>query len=68
MKAMSFDLENPIQPEGELVGSAEVVLIGRRHVEVAVEVVQNQRVILNGRVIMVKVRDGRAQELGDLVG
>lgn len=68
LKAMSFDLENPIQPEGELVGSAEVVLIGRRHVEVAVEVVQNQRVILNGRVIMVKVRDGRAQELGDLVG
>lgn len=50
------------------MGSAEVVLIGRRHVEVAVEVVQNQRVILNGRVIMVKVRDGRAQELGDLVG
>jgi len=68
LKAMSFDLENPIQPQGLLTSSAEIVLIGRRHIEVAVEVTQNDKILLKGRVILVKVRNNKAQELSSVIG
>lgn len=68
LRAMSFELENPILPEGELSASALVMLISRRHVEVSVEVVQQNRIILKGRVVLVKVRNNKATELKDVTG
>lgn len=68
LRAMSFELENSILPEDDLCAEAIVVLIGKRHVEVAVEVIQKDRVLLKGRVILVRVSNNRAQELSAFVG
>lgn len=63
LRAMSFELESPINPDVTLTALAEIMLIGRRHVEVDVEVKQNERLILKGRVVLVRVREKKAQEL-----
>lgn len=63
LRAMSFELESPINPFDTLTALAEIMLIGRRHVEVVVEVKQNERLILKGRVVLVRVREKKAQEL-----
>jgi hypothetical protein len=68
LRAMSFEMESPILPEGELIASAEVLLIGNRHVEVVVEVFQTNKLLLKGRIVLVRVSQNRATELQPFQG
>ncbi len=48
-----------------LRATGRIVRLGRRHIEAEVEVWEAERLILRGRVGLVRVRGGRATTLAD---
>src|SRR5262249_3493029 len=68
LRYCSFSMEafpsnrRPLQATGRIIG------LGRRHLEAEVEVREGERLILRGRVGLVRVRGGRASPLADRTG
>jgi hypothetical protein len=60
-----FSMEAPTSNRRALRATARVTEIGRRHVEAAVEVWEEQRLILSGAVGLVRVRGNRAMPIDD---
>ena len=58
-----FSMEAPTSNRRPLRATAEVVELGRRHVETAIEVWEVDRLILRGRIGLCRVRAGRAVPL-----
>jgi hypothetical protein len=65
LRYCSLSMESFTSNRRALRASGKVVLLGRRHVEVEVEVWEADRLILRGRVGLVRVRGGRAVPLAD---
>jgi hypothetical protein len=65
LRYCSFTMEAPTSNRRALRASARVVGLGRRHVETDVEVWEIDRLILRGRVGLVRVRGTRAVPIGD---
>ena len=63
-----LSMEAPTSNQRTLRCTARVTLIGRRHVEAHAEVHELDRLILNAEIGLVRVRGGRAVELGDRIG
>jgi hypothetical protein len=60
-----FSMEAPTSNRRSLRATARITEIGRRHVEAAVEVWEEQRLILRGAVGLVRVRGARAVAIDD---
>lgn len=65
LRYCSFSMEAPMSNQRPLRANGTVTQIGRRHVEVEVQVLENDRLILKGQIGLVRVRGGRAMEVGD---
>jgi hypothetical protein len=65
LRYCSFSMEAPTSNRRALRASARVVTLGRRHVETEVEVWEIDRLILRGRIGLVRVRGARAIPIGD---
>jgi hypothetical protein len=68
LRYCSFSMEAFTSNRRPLRATGRIVRIGRRHVEAEVEVHEGDRLILTGRVGLVRVRGGRATELADRTG
>ena len=67
LRYCSFSMEAPTSNQRPLRSTGTVAKIGRRHVEVDVQVTEGDRVILKGQVGLVRVRAGRALAIADRV-
>jgi hypothetical protein len=65
LRACSFSMEAPTSNRRTLRATAHVAAIGRRHVDVEMEVWEVDRLILRGKVTLVRVRGGKAVAIGD---
>lgn len=65
LRYCNFSMEAFTSNRQALRATGRVVRLGRRHVEVEVEVWETERLILRGRVGLVRVRGGKAMPLGD---
>lgn len=65
LRYCTFSMEAPTSNRRALRATGRVATIGRRHVEVAVEVWEDSRLILQGRIGLVRVRGRRAASLED---
>jgi hypothetical protein len=65
LRYCSFAMENPTSNRRALRATARVVEIGRRHVETETEVWEADRLILRGRIGLVRTRGGKAAPLDD---
>jgi hypothetical protein len=68
LRYCSFSMEAFTSNRRPLRATGRIVRLGRRHVEAEVEVREGERLILTGRVGLVRVRGGRATELADRTG
>lgn len=70
LRACECVWESPIRPDEAVLAASEVAAVGERHVEARVEVrsARDDRLLLQGRVILVRVGPGgRAQALAGLL-
>ena len=67
LRYSNFSMEAPTSNRRPLRAVGTVAEIGRRHVEVRVEVWEMDRLILKGSVGLVRVRGGRAVPIDDRV-
>ena len=67
LRYSNFSMEAPTSNRRPLRAVGTVTEIGRRHVEVRVEVWEMDRLILKGSVGLVRVRGGRAVPIDDRV-
>ena len=65
LRYCSFSMESFTTNRRALRATGRIVRLGRRHIEAEVEVHEGERLILTGRVGLVRVRGGRATELTD---
>ena len=65
LRYCSLTMEAPTSNRRALRATGTIVRLGRRHLEAAVEVWEVERLILRGRVGLVRVRGGRAVPLAD---
>jgi hypothetical protein len=65
LRYCSFTMESFTSNRRALQATGRIVRLGRRHIEAEVEVHEGERLILTGRVGLVRVRGGKATELGD---
>jgi hypothetical protein len=68
LRYCSFSMEAFTSNRHPLRATGRIVRLGRRHVEAEVEVREGERLILTGRVGLVRVRGGRATDLADRTG
>jgi hypothetical protein len=68
LRYCSFSMEAFTSNRRPLRATGRIVRLGRRHVEAEVEVREGERLILTGRVGLVRVRGGRATDLADRTG
>jgi hypothetical protein len=68
LRYCSFTMDAFTSNRRPLQATGRIVRLGRRHVEAEVEVREGERLILRGRVGLVRVRSGRASELADRTG
>ena len=67
LRYCTFSMEAPTSNRRPLRATGTVPELGRRHVEAAVEVWEMDRLILTGKVGLVRVRGGRAVPIEDRV-
>ncbi|MBI3970414.1 MAG: hypothetical protein HY332_03915 [Chloroflexi bacterium] len=67
LRYCQFSMEASTTNRRALRSTAQIVQLGRRHVEAAVEVWEEDRLILQGRVGLVRVHGGRASPLTDRI-
>jgi len=65
LRYCAFSMEAPTSNRRPLRATARVVHLGRRHLETEVEVWEVDRLVLRGRIGLVRVRGGRAVDLAD---
>jgi acyl-coenzyme A thioesterase PaaI-like protein len=65
LRYSSFSMEAFTSNRRPLRATGRIVVIGRRHVEAEVEVWEVERLILKGRIGLVRARGGRAVDLSD---
>jgi hypothetical protein len=65
LRYASFSMEAFTSNRRPLRATARIARLGRRHVEASVEVWEDERQILRGRIGLVRVRGGRAVDLAD---
>jgi hypothetical protein len=65
LRYSTFTMEAPTSNRRPLRATGRIVGVGRRHVDVDVEVWEVDRLILRGRVGLVRVRGGKAVSIAD---
>lgn len=65
LRYCNFSMEGFTSNRRALRATGRIVRLGRRHIEAEVEVWEAERLILRGRVGLVRVRGGRATTLAD---
>jgi hypothetical protein len=65
LRYCSFTMEAPTSMRRPLRATGRVVEIGRRHVEVEAQVLEDDRLLLRARIGLVRTRGGRALPLAD---